>query len=180
MIEVMLGPTDPYPDVIARLIRARITGDENAASAALAEMPFIPAERRTERWPAMSTIVAIYARDRYQCRYCGQRVILTALLRLVARLYPRQFPYHRNWKADSTHPAFISRSATLDHIEPVARGGDPTDLNNLVTACWNCNRRKGDLDLHDLGWTLVRPRTHAGWDSPNSSNRCGTQLVARR
>jgi hypothetical protein len=31
-------------------------------------------------------------------------------------------------------------------------------VDNLVTACWNCNRRKGDLDLDELGWALVEPR----------------------
>ena len=83
---------------------------------------------------------------------------LTAVMRLVYRLYPDQFPYHPNWKVGLTHPAFISRSATLDHVQPIAGGGDPTALDNLVTACWNCNRRKGDLELDELGWTLVEPR----------------------
>jgi hypothetical protein len=73
-------------------------------------------------------------------------------------LYPSQFPYHPNWKADSTHPAFVSRSATLDHVKPIAGGGDPMAPDNLVTACWNCNRRKGDLDLEENGWSLVEPR----------------------
>jgi hypothetical protein len=27
-----------------------------------------------------------------------------------------------------------------------------------VTACWTCNRRKGDLDLAELGWKLVEPQ----------------------
>lgn len=43
-------------------------------------------------------------------------------------------------RADSIHPAFISRSATLDHVRPIARGGDPTALDNLVTACWTYPR----------------------------------------
>jgi hypothetical protein len=79
-------------------------------------------------------------------------------MRLVSRLYPDLFPYHPNWKADSTHPAFASRSATLDHVQPIAGGGDPVGLDNLVTACWSCNRRKGDLHLAELGWSLVEPR----------------------
>jgi hypothetical protein len=37
-------------------------------------------------------------------------------MRLLVRLYTRQFPYHPNWKADATHPAFVSRFAILDHI----------------------------------------------------------------
>jgi hypothetical protein len=31
--------------------------------------------------------------------------ILTPVMRLIARIYPAQFPYHLNCKADWTHPA---------------------------------------------------------------------------
>ena len=154
----MRAPDDPYPESLARIIRARIQGDEEAALAAVGEISFVPPYRRKERWPAMTVIAKIYARDHYQCRYCGERVVLIAVMRLVSRLYPRQFPYHPNWKADSTHPAFVSRSATLDHVKPIAGGGDPVAPDNLVTACWNCNRRKGDLDLEEIGWSLAEPR----------------------
>jgi 5-methylcytosine-specific restriction endonuclease McrA len=154
----VLAPSDPYPDSLIRIIQARIRGDDEAAFAAVNEIRFEPPNRKKEQWPAMSVIARVYARDHYQCRYCGERLILTAVMRLVSRLYPDQFPYHPNWKADSTHPAFISRSATLDHIQPIAGGGDPMALDNLVTACWNCNRRKGDLGLHELRWVLVEPR----------------------
>jgi hypothetical protein len=51
--------------------------------------------------------------------------MLTSAMRLLARLFPEMFPYHQNWKADATHPAFITRSATLDHVNPIALGGDP-------------------------------------------------------
>ena len=36
----------------------------------------------------------------------------------------------------------------IDHIYPVALGGT-TDVNNLATACHNCNIRKGSRDLSD-------------------------------
>jgi len=151
------APDDPYPDALARTINAHINGDLAAAAAELTKIRFVPPERKPQRWPTIPTIAKIHAHDRYHCRYCGERVVLTAVMRLVSRLYPELFPYHRNWKADSTHPAFVSRSATLDHIEPIADGGDPVDPANLATACWNCNRRKGDLRLDELGWTLVEP-----------------------
>lgn len=154
----MRAPIDPYPDSLAEIIRARIRGEDEAALVAVNEICFRPPNRQKGRWPSMSVIAKVYACDHYQCRYCGERLILTAVMRLVSRLYPEQFPYHPNWKADSTHPAFISRSATLDHIHPIAGGGDPIAPENLVTACWSCNRRKGDLDLHELGWALVEPR----------------------
>jgi 5-methylcytosine-specific restriction endonuclease McrA len=150
-------PQDPYSDVLAGVVDALIAGDERAALAAMDGIAFTPLERKTERWPAQSVIATAYARDRYQCRYCGERVILTPVLRLLSRLYPQQFPYHQNWKADSTHPAFILRSATIDHITPIAAGGDPVGIANLATACWTCNRRKGDLDLSELRWSLKSP-----------------------
>jgi hypothetical protein len=151
------APDDPYPDTLARVIQTRIAGDQTAALSEITAIGFTPPERRVEREPARSVIAGVYARDHYHCRYCGERVILTAVMRLLARLYPEQFPYHPHWKADATHPAFISRSATLDHAHPIADGGDPLALDNLVTACWNCNRRKGDLRLDEIGWTLAEP-----------------------
>lgn len=35
-------------------------------------------------------------------------------------------------------------SAVIDHIIPVARGGHPSDLDNLQLAHWTCNRQKSD------------------------------------
>lgn len=174
----MRAPDDTYPESLIRIIQARIQGDEEAAWSAVREISFVPRDRKKERWPAMSVIAKIYARDHYQCRYCGERVILTAAMRLISRLYPIQFPYHPNWKADSTHPAFVSRSATLDHVKPIVGGGDPIAPDNLVTACWNCNRRKGDLDLEEIGWSLVEPRDKDWRGLTNSSLRYGRQSAA--
>lgn len=35
-------------------------------------------------------------------------------------------------------------SATVDHIIPIARGGHPSDIDNLQLAHWCCNRAKSD------------------------------------
>lgn len=32
----------------------------------------------------------------------------------------------------------------IDHIIPIARGGHPSDLDNLQLAHWTCNRQKSD------------------------------------
>lgn len=34
-------------------------------------------------------------------------------------------------------------ATTVDHVDPVVRGGDPFDERNLVAACKSCNSRKG-------------------------------------
>jgi 5-methylcytosine-specific restriction endonuclease McrA len=148
---------DPYPEVLERTLRRVVDGDLDGGRAILEEIRFEPAPKRVERWPATSTIARVYVRDRYQCRYCGEKTILPPVMRLLARLYPQGFPMHPNWKADATHPAFVSRATTLDHLMPLAGGGDPVAEDNLVTACWGCNRRKGDLTLEELGWVLRDP-----------------------
>lgn len=35
-------------------------------------------------------------------------------------------------------------AASVDHIIPVARGGHPSDIDNLQLAHWTCNRQKSD------------------------------------
>lgn len=40
---------------------------------------------------------------------------------------------------------------TVDHIKPRARGGLST-WGNLTTACKECNGKKGDLSLQDVGY----------------------------
>ena len=40
----------------------------------------------------------------------------------------------------SPHPL----SPCIDHIIPVAKGGHPSDRNNLQLAHWACNRQKSD------------------------------------
>ncbi|MEY4064264.1 MAG: hypothetical protein RIR26_472 [Pseudomonadota bacterium] len=44
---------------------------------------------------------------------------------------------------------------TLDHLLPLARGGKTT-WDNIVTACKNCNLRKGSRTIEELGLRLAR------------------------
>jgi len=40
------------------------------------------------------------------------------------------------------------RRATVDHVFPVSRGGT-NEIENLVTACWQCNRSKGAMTVEE-------------------------------
>ena len=35
-------------------------------------------------------------------------------------------------------------SPCIDHIVPIAKGGHPSDIDNLQLAHWTCNRQKSD------------------------------------
>ena len=54
-------------------------------------------------------------------------------------------------------------SPCIDHIVPVAKGGHPSDIENLQLAHWTCNRQKSDkllLGGHTTlpGWLPTFPR----------------------
>lgn len=51
------------------------------------------------------------------------------------------------------------RANTVDHVHPRSKGGKTT-WENLVAACRDCNNRKRDHTLAEMGWTLkVTPHT---------------------
>ncbi len=66
--------------------------------------------------------------------------------------------WHPNWQADES-PLLIKRGASVDHVIAVTRGG-AHQLENFVTACWECNLRKSN----DTGWTPVAPHADGMWD----------------
>ncbi len=45
----------------------------------------------------------------------------------------------------------------VDHIKPVTKGGS-NDMDNLITACRDCNRGKSDTSVLPDGYILVRER----------------------
>lgn len=44
---------------------------------------------------------------------------------------------------------------TFDHVVPVAQGGR-RDWGNIVSACIECNRKKGNRTPHEAGMTLLK------------------------
>ena len=55
---------------------------------------------------------------------------------------------------------------TKGWLKPLTRGGTD-DLDNLVTACWPCNARKGDFALQEFG-REPRPPAATNWDGLSS------------
>jgi 5-methylcytosine-specific restriction endonuclease McrA len=80
---------------------------------------FIHVPRRFRR---QVTNTFLFARDDYQCQYCG---------RTASELKPRE-------------------ALTRDHLIPISRGGANT-WTNVVTACSSCNTRKANRLPHEIG-----------------------------
>jgi hypothetical protein len=158
----MRPQTDDYPAELEQVIRTLLTEGREPALDLLEPIAYPRREVAIRSEPSESVIVSIYKRDRFHCRYCGAKVIPTQIMRLISELFPDQFPYHPNWKGGQTHPAIASRSPSLDHVAPWAKGGG-NEPENLVCACWVCNQIKGELSLEQLGWRL-RPIPETDWD----------------
>lgn len=162
--------TDDYANQLQEVVDALVSSGRAAGANKLAPIAYPRREVKARSEPSESLIAEIYKRDRFCCRYCGCRVIPTQVMRLVSDIFPDEFPYHPNWKGGQSHPAIASRSASLDHVLPWSLGGTNNE-ENLVCACWICNRVKGDLTLQQLGWDLRPIPVDSGWDGLTSYYR---------
>jgi hypothetical protein len=126
------------------------------------DYPFVPhAPTKRQYGPLESTCV--FVRDGFIDRYTSERLVFPPVLRVISAELPDDFPYHPNWKADVTHPAYWEVGATLDHLLPVSRGGADDD-SNWVTTSMAHNSAKGNWTLADLGWNLQAPGNFKDWD----------------
>src|SRR5256884_4616642 len=80
---------------------------------------FVHVPRRFRR---QVTNTFLFARDQYQCQFCGRHQI---------QLKPRE-------------------CLTRDHLVPLSRGGTNA-WTNVLTACSSCNTRKGNLLPEEAG-----------------------------
>jgi HNH endonuclease len=169
----MRPQSDDYPDYIERAVRTLVDSGVAAGAAELEAIKYPPRPFAPRRNPSRALRCKVFWRDGFRCRYCGGKTILEPLMALLGLIYPDLFPWHPNWRGGLTHPAVVSRSAIVDHVEPVAQGGQGLVLKNLVTACNPCNSIKSDFSLEQLGWELQPITRDAGTDLPASTLACG-------
>jgi hypothetical protein len=144
-------------------VRAIAAGDTSGAARAIETgYPFEPVTKAGRYYDARF-VTRIAARDGFIDRYKGTRLYFPPVLRLISRVLPEAFPFHPNWKGSECHPAFWTYVATVDHIEPVARGGADVE-ENCVTCSMRVNQIKSVWTLDELGWTILPPGDIREWD----------------
>ena len=84
-----------------------------------------PDQNGTHRGAFEKNKKRIYSTKRY-CGICGQPV---------------------DFRLKYPHPL----SPCIDHIIPIAKGGHPSDIDNLQLAHWTCNRQKSDKIIERNG-----------------------------
>ena len=150
-------------DVLARACAALTAGDADAAKAIIGtDYPHVVSTAAQRRYTLPEMLRTFY-RDGFLDRYSGDRLIHPGALRLLSVVLPNEFPAHPNWKMTETHFAFWELFPSIDHVDPVARGG-ADDASNWVTTSMLRNSAKAHWTLHELGWTLRPPGDAQHWD----------------
>lgn len=116
----------------------------------------VPARRVTgATWARLE--VDVFERDGYRCSYCDRRLIALPVFGVLVWGFHDSplWPWARDFV--NCHPVVLPRWPAVDHIHPIAKGGHPSDLANLATACWRCNTTKSSHFVEELkGWPEPR------------------------
>ena len=133
-----------------------------ATNIAKRDYPWVPAKvpkRKMTRKRALS----VFMKDGFIDRYSGNRLIFPGTLLLLGKVLPDAFPAHENWKVSETHDVYRELWPVVDHVDPVARGGND-DESNFVTTSELKNGAKSSWTLEQLGWELYPPGNIDEWD----------------
>lgn len=105
----------------------------------------------------------IFHRDNWTCRYTGEKLIFRGYLKCLSILAPSSFPYHKNGRRDVaedgtiySHQVYWSHQPSIDHIVPVAQGGDNSP-ENLITTAAATNTGLGVGFASKVGLVLTDP-----------------------
>lgn len=140
---------------IASVCEAVVRDDASAARTVIAnEYPHV-AVRAAGRRYSKQQWVEVFLRDGFVDRYSGQRLVFPGALRLLSLLLPDALPFHPNWKMEACHPMWWELYPTIDHVEPVARGGADASANWVCTSMLR-NAAKSNWTLSELGWNFTR------------------------
>lgn len=104
-----------------------------------------------------------FAADGFIDRYTGQRLVNPGILKIISRRFPDDFPYQSHWKMDKTHMAYWELIPTIDHICPIAKGGEDHRWNWVTTSMKN-NLIKRHYTIEELQWKLYPKGNWAEWD----------------
>ncbi len=84
------------------------------------------------------------------------------LINYVTQVHKNKLPYSKSnifirdkYTCQYCMKKMKSNQCTVDHVIPKAKGGKSTWLN-CVTSCRSCNSSKGDMDLKDFRYVLLR------------------------
>ena len=104
-----------------------------------------------------------FLKDGFIDRYTGKRLLNPGILKVLSHYFPDEFPYDPHWKMTSTHIAYWELTPTIDHIVPIAVGGEDISDNWATTSMKN-NSIKSNYTLGEINWKLLPRGSIRIWD----------------
>lgn len=149
-------------DVLAKIAMAVTSGEDNKARSILVkEYPLIPPHETERRACSQRQALDVFVRDGFIDRYTGHKLVYPSVLYALADRFPDEFPLGGGRK--KSHPAHWDLFPTIDHLVPVAKGGEDTP-SNWITTSMTTNMAKSDTPLEVLGWKVHTPGALDEWD----------------
>ena len=150
-------------NTIERAFTNLISGDKARASATITQQfPHNPINRSSRNYTPKQCM-NVFLRDGFIDRYSGNRLLFPGALKILSLELPFEFPYQSHWKTTDTHIGYWYFYPTVDHVQPIARGGSNSE-DNLVTTSQLRNSAKSHWTLDELGWALHPPGDLQRWD----------------
>ena len=155
--------TIDYSSTISQACNFVTAGDLEAAARLIrSDYPFSPIEKSGRNYTPNS-MTKIFVPDGFIDRYRGPRLVFPPALRILSHFLPADFPYHKNGKMTEGHIAYWEIFPTIDHIQPVTRGGADSE-ENWVCCSMLTNSIKSNWTLEQLQWKLLPPGKIQEWD----------------
>ena len=149
--------------IISDITSLLLEGNETAAKAVIREeYPHTQVEIEKRAY-TMTQKMTQFIRDGFIDRYSGQKLLNPGILKILSHYFPEDFPYHPHWKMTQTHIAYWELTPTLDHVYPIAKGGQDDETNWVTTSMKN-NSIKSNYTIDELRWTLYPKGNIAEWD----------------
>ena len=104
-----------------------------------------------------------FINDGFIDRYTGNKLLNPGILKVLSIYFPDEFPFQSHWKMTETHIAYWELVPTIDHIYPIAKGGQD-DEKNWVTTSMKNNSIKSNYTIDEIHWSLYPKGKINDWD----------------
>lgn len=128
--------------------------------------PFTKTERDTRSYTINQKLIQ-FKKDGFIDRYTGAKLVNPGILKAISFYLPDSFPYHKNWKMTECHVGYWELTPTIDHVYPIALGGEDNPDNWVTTSMLN-NSVKSNWTIEQLRWKIVPAGEFEKWDGLTS------------
>ena len=150
-------------DIISNVVEMLIRNNKDTAkSIILNEYPhnYFNIEKRS---CTITQKMEQFISDGFIDRYTGEKLLNPGILKVISSHFPVEFPVHPHWKMTETHIAYWELFPTIDHIIPIAKGGNDNKSNWVTTSMKN-NSIKSNYTLDEIHWTVYPNGNIKDWD----------------